>query len=472
MTLPHPTPSSIRVLLIDDDRSSFALTRLQLSKIGQGRFRLSWCATYEEGLDRLRAGGHDVYLLDYHLGQRTGLEFLREALAAGCTRPIIMLTAENPAVDAEAMRLGAADFLNKDKLDPALLERSIRYSLRHFHTMEALRERDAQMNAFMRHVPCAVYLKDLAGRYVFANEACADLFRQPARNLTGQTDAAFLPRPAAAEIRRLEARVAAANSPLVTTETFPGREGSRYWLIHRFPICGSDGRPAMLGGAAIDITENKRLEWEIQNVSEQEKRRIGQDLHDGLGQYLTGIACLVKVVEQKLGAGRPVDVSEVQPITGLVNDTIVQARDLARGLCPVELESGGLAAALAEIARRTARVKVRCTLTASPELPPIENDTAIHLYRIAQEGVNNALKHGQPKRIRLSLAAQKSRLVLRIDDDGCGLPPEGPTEGGMGLRVMRYRAKLIGAALTLRSRSPRGATLLCAMPIPRPADRG
>jgi len=86
--------------------------------------------------------------------------------------------------------------------------------------------------------------------------------------------------------------------------------------------------------------------------------------------------------------------------------------------------------------------------------------------------VNNALKHGQPKRIRLSLAAQKSRLVLRIDDDGCGLPPEGPTEGGMGLRVMRYRAKLIGAALTLRSRSPRGATLLCAMPIPRPADRG
>jgi PAS domain S-box-containing protein len=459
----------VRVLLVDDDRSSFVLTRLQLSKIGGGRFRLDWCGTYEDGFARLRAGGHDVYLLDYHLGARTGLEFLREALALGCTRPIIMLTAENPAVDAEAMRLGAADFLNKEKLDAAILERSIRYSLRHFHTMEALRERDAQMNAFMRNVPCAVYLKDLKGRYVYANEACGELFHRPSAQISGQTDGTLLPRSAAAEVRRLEHKVASANQPVATTESFAGRDGPRYWLVHRFPICGSDGKPVMVGGAAIDITENKRLEREIQNVSEQEKRRIGQDLHDGLGQYLTGIACMVKVVEQKLGAGRSVEASEVQPITALVNDTIVQARDLARGLCPVELESGGLAVALGELARRTERAKVRCTLSARGTLPSLDNDTAIHLYRIAQEGVNNALKHGQPQRIRIALQSGKSRLSLTIDDDGLGLPAAGGLEGGMGLRVMRYRAKLIGATISLGKRTPRGTTLHCTMD-PRRAD--
>src|SRR4051812_23709150 len=168
----------IRVLLVDDDEDSYILTRHHLSKISSGTLSLDWAPTYEKGLELIRTFEHDVYLLDYRLDARTGLDLLKEALALGCKAPMIILTTENPEVDAEAMKLGAADFLSKDKLDSALLERSIRYSLKHFQTLGVLREREATISAFMQNVPCAVYMKDLDGKYTYANETCAKVFRR------------------------------------------------------------------------------------------------------------------------------------------------------------------------------------------------------------------------------------------------------------------------------------------------------
>src|SRR5690242_17878770 len=155
--------NEIRVLLVDDDQDSFILTRHQLSRMA-GKVHLDWAPDFEKGLEAIRKSEHHVYLLDYRLGAKTGLDLLKEALALGCKQPIIMLTTENPEVDAEAMKLGAADFLSKDKLDSALLERSIRYSLKHFQTLGVLREREATISAFMQNVPCAVYMKDLEGK--------------------------------------------------------------------------------------------------------------------------------------------------------------------------------------------------------------------------------------------------------------------------------------------------------------------
>src|SRR5689334_10452753 len=120
----------INILLVDDDQDSFILTRHQLSKIPGGNFHMDWASSFEDGLEQIQKASHDVYLLDYRLGAKTGLDLLQEALTRGCKAPIIILTSENPQVDAEAMRLGAADFLSKDKLDSALLERSIRYSVK------------------------------------------------------------------------------------------------------------------------------------------------------------------------------------------------------------------------------------------------------------------------------------------------------------------------------------------------------
>src|SRR5262245_15641599 len=230
----------IRVLLVDDDEDSYLLTRHHLSKISAEKLALDWAPNYEKGLALIAECRHDVYLLDYRLGARTGIDLLQEALRIGCKAPMIMLTTENPEVDAEAMRLGAADFLSKDKLDSALLERSIRYSIKHFKTLQQLREREAQINAFMKNVPCAVYMKDPEGRYIYANETCAKVFRRSVDDVLGRTDAELLPKTTAAKARNLDQQVLAQNRAIETTESYTRDDGTHYWLTNRFPICDQD----------------------------------------------------------------------------------------------------------------------------------------------------------------------------------------------------------------------------------------
>lgn len=461
----------VRVLLIDDDEDQYVLTRHRLSKIASSNLVLDWAPSYEKGIERIRERNHDVYLLDYRLGPRTGIDLLKEALAMGCEAPMIILTAENPEVDAQAMRLGAADFLSKDKLDSSLLERSIRYAIKHFRTLKALREREAQISAFMKNVPCAVYMKDIEGRYIYVNETCAGVFRRAVDEVIGKTGADLLPKTAAAKAASIDQQVLEQNRAIETTESFMRDDGPHYWLTTRFPICGADNRPMMVGGAAIDITENKRLEREIQEISEREKRRIGQDLHDGLGQYLTGIACMVKVVEQKLEARDLPESGDVKKITTMVNETIAQSRDLARGLCPVELENNGLHAALQELAGRVSRANINCTFKSPQMIRVYDNAAAVHLYRIAQEAVNNAIKHGRSKNITIGLGAQNNQVLLTIEDDGAGFPERGMKTEGMGLRVMNYRAGMIGATVTIEC-PPAGGTLLkCLVPNKPPVPR-
>jgi PAS domain S-box-containing protein len=453
----------IRVLLVDDDEHSYVLTRHHLARISVGKFVLDWAPTYEKGLELIAETRHDVYLLDYRLGAHTGIDLLKEALALGSKAPMIMLTTENPEVDAEAMKLGAADFLSKDKLDAALLERSIRYSIKHFHTLQQLREREAQMEAFMKNVPCAVYMKSPEGRYIYANETCAKVFRRKVEEVVGRTDADLLPKTIGAKARHLDQQVFSQNKTIETTESYNRDDGTHYWLTTRFPICDHNGQPMMVGGAAIEITENKRLEKEVQEISEQEKRRIGQDLHDGLGQYLTGIACMVKVVEQKLANRDLAEAADVKKITTMVNETIAQARDLARGLSPVELENNGLQAALQELASRVSRTNVHCEVKAPTFTRVYDNAAAIHLYRIAQEAVNNAVKHGNAKNVLIGLSTQNNQVELTIQDDGCGLPKGGPKATGMGLRVMNYRAAMIGASVSVSCAAPSGTMVRCVV---------
>jgi PAS domain S-box-containing protein len=472
---PENQENRLRVLLVDDDQDSYILTRHQISKSSGGKITLDWASSYEAGLEDIRRNEHQVYLLDYRLGARTGIDLLKEALALGCKQPIIMLTTENPEVDAEAMRLGAADFLSKDKLDSALLERSIRYSIKHFNTLKALREKEAQIDAFMHNVPCAVYMKNLDGRYIYANETCAKVFRRNVQEVIGKTDADLLPKSAANRARNVDMQVISSGKAIETTESFNREDGPHFWLTNRFPIFGESNQPVLIGGAAIDITENKRLEREVQEISEQEKRRIGQDLHDGLGQYLTGIACMAKVAEQKLDQKGLAEAADVKRVTSMVNETIALARDLARGLSPVELETNGLQAALEELAGRVTRnsnSKVKCTLKAPVFTTVYDNASAVHLYRIAQEAVNNAVKHSGARNITITLATESNRVLLSIQDDGCGLPKNKPKSGGMGLRVMNYRANMIGATISVEPGQNCGTVVHCAMPNKAPGSPG
>jgi PAS domain S-box-containing protein len=210
-----------------------------------------------------------------------------------------------------------------------------------------------------------------------------------------------------------------------------------------------------------EITERQRLEHEIIRVSEHEQMRIGQELHDGLGQHLTATAFLAEVLERTLAERDVVQAQQAAQIERMLSDAVSQTRLLARGLFPVELESNGLMAALEQLTISAQRLFGVRTLFRCPEpVLVFDSDTAIHLYRIAQEALTNAVKHSEASAITVELARERDIVNLTISDDGVGLrPSNSDTQAGMGLRIMRYRAKLIGAQLDFLSPANQGLSV-------------
>jgi two-component system sensor kinase FixL len=218
-------------------------------------------------------------------------------------------------------------------------------------------------------------------------------------------------------------------------------------------------------GFVRDITERKRLEREILEISDQERRRIGQDLHDGLCQHLAGIELMSQVLQQKLASRSKADATRAGEIARHVREAISQTRSLARGLSPVTLESEGLPSALRELAENTEKMfGIVCRVEAGESVPGAAGP-ATHLYRIAQEAVSNGIKHGKATEVLIRLQLSGERLVLTIADNGRGFPRTLPRHDGMGLSIMRYRAGMIGGLLSIEQ-NPSGGTLVsCSVPV-------
>jgi len=213
-----------------------------------------------------------------------------------------------------------------------------------------------------------------------------------------------------------------------------------------------------------EMATRERLEKELLSISEREQRRIGHDLHDSLCQHLTGTALAGHVLGEKLAARGMPEIADANRVVALVEEGISLARSLARGLAPVELEAEGLMAAFRELAKSTSeRLRIQCRFEA-PEPVLIEDaDTATHLFRIAQEAISNAIRHGRAHNVRISLSREAGRVILRVKDDGCGLPDILPPNRGMGLHIMQHRAAMIGARCSIRRES--GGTLVaCVLP--------
>ncbi len=218
-------------------------------------------------------------------------------------------------------------------------------------------------------------------------------------------------------------------------------------------------------GFIRDITERKRLEKEILEISEREQRRIGQDLHDGLCQHLAGIELMSQVLEQKLARRSKAAAARAGDIAKNVRDAIGHTRLLARGLSPVTLESEGLMSALQELALNTEKIfHVTCRFDCHPPVLVSDYPAATHLFRLAQEAVSNALKHGKAKRIFIRLKEERGRLALSIVDNGSGIPAQIPKSKGMGLRIMQSRAGMIGGTLAIERNAVGGTSVTVAAP--------
>jgi signal transduction histidine kinase len=213
-----------------------------------------------------------------------------------------------------------------------------------------------------------------------------------------------------------------------------------------------------------EMSAREQLEKEVAEVTERERRRIGHDLHDTLCQHLTATSLSLQVLSGKLADASLPQAKDADASIELVEQAIDLTRKLAKGLFPLELEGAGLAGALQELCRSTAdRYHVKCKFSGDPQTPALDSTTATYLYRIAQEAVTNAVKHGHISQVDVGLSCFNGELVLSINDDGIGLPASTPTDRGLGLRIMASRAGMIGGVFSLKNRSEGGTIVICQL---------
>ncbi len=242
-------------------------------------------------------------------------------------------------------------------------------------------------------------------------------------------------------------------------------DGSIRWIHERaFPVRDESGQIYRVAGIAEDITERKSLEKELIEISDREQCRFGQDLHDGLCQHLAGIEYLTQMLKANLADKGQAEADQAAQISMLIGQASAHAHDLARGLSPVPLEAGGLMSALQELAATVERLfRVKCDFITDGPVPIHDNTVATHLYRIAQEAVSNAIKHGKAWHITISLARDKKRTVLSIKNDGVEMTEDATSGTGLGGRIMHYRAGMIGGMIEMRHGLDGFLTVVCSV---------
>jgi PAS domain S-box-containing protein len=327
-------------------------------------------------------------------------------------------------------------------------------------------ERDV-VSAILETVGALVVVLDPGGRIVRFNRACERTTGYSFRAVEGQRVWDLFLAPEDRD------RFQAGFDQLINGA--PPKDEESYWLTREGDrrlirwsttiLYGSGHTVRYVIASGADITERKLLERTILDISGREQRRIGQDLHDGLGQHLTGIAFLSKVQEQRLAERSRPEAADAAKIVGLVNEAIHKTRELARGLLPVQSDAEGLMSALQQFSSEVEDLfQVRCRFESEEPVLVPDEAVANHLYRIAQEAVHNAIKHGKARNIGIVLRAGSDEGILSIRDDGSGIVDPAGSRAGMGLQIMRYRVSMIGGALEIARCADQGTLVTCVFP--------
>jgi signal transduction histidine kinase len=234
--------------------------------------------------------------------------------------------------------------------------------------------------------------------------------------------------------------------------------------FHRLLLDALTQRIAAQRKMEEEMNERQRLEREIASMSDEERRRLGQELHDGVCQQVTAALLRCQAMERRLGRGGTLSGTDFAPLSSLLAETIDDAHNVARGLCPLEPDPEALAPAVRALTKRMQEMAgVRCEFLAAGGVRVADPEAAQHLYRIAQEALSNAVRHAHANRIAVELRGSDGHLTLQIDDNGAGLPDELPA-GGMGLRTMAYRAQIMNGELTIGPGPGGGTRVLCRVP--------
>jgi signal transduction histidine kinase len=236
----------------------------------------------------------------------------------------------------------------------------------------------------------------------------------------------------------------------------------RHWLLFRSPPEAGRRR---LQGMLMPIPEQKHLEWECLRVSERECNRVGQELHDDLCQVLAGMQFMVHVIGERAAKSAPDLTPEITELNSQIVGVTDRVRSMAHGLFPARLNYATLRDALDDIAQQTrTRFGVQLTLDLPKKLPPHSPEQIIHVYRIAQEAISNAVRHGHARVIRMNVTAAPRALQIDIEDDGSGFPATAVRPEGIGMHVMQYRTRVLSGTIQFKNLTPHGAAVHLTFP--------
>jgi PAS domain S-box-containing protein len=327
---------------------------------------------------------------------------------------------------------------------------------------QALRENEARHHALLKAIPDLMFLNDRNGVFIDYQAKTPEVLLVPPDGFLGRTLPEVLP-PHVAEALQAAIHRALDSKEIQVQEYALNVRGRNLHFEARLVACD----PNRVCTIVRDISERRRLEEEILEISQRERRRLGRDFHDSLGQNLVGLTYLSKALRQKLESRGLAEAADAQEIENLAHQITHQARRLARGLSPIEPSAEGLMHALQEMADNTGKIfNLSCQFQCNQPVLVHSDFTAVHLYYIAQEAVNNALKHSQPNRITIALTMDSHHLILSVVNDGLGLKAPEPTHPGLGLRTMAYRARSLGGTLEFTNQPDGGFQVRCLLPLP------
>jgi two-component system sensor kinase FixL len=320
----------------------------------------------------------------------------------------------------------------------------------------AVEQSEARMRALFASNPDVVFRMDADARYLDMHVPEANYFPWMREQLIGRTVADFYGEEAHQEHVRRNRKAIATGS----LEVF------QYRLAVGDTVMNLESRVARSGDNEVvvsvrDVSDRAELERKLTVLGERERNRIGREIHDGLAQMLTGVKLLLENLEKRLGEERSRYARDASQATELVHSTIAQARELVRGMSPIP-EGTTLPQALELLATQSSKyLGVSCRTSLNCRPMQLGEVAVAHLYRIAQEAITNAVRHGRATVIELSCRCNESSLVLRVADNGTGLEQRTDDGVGLGLRIMSYRARAIGGEVTIANRDEGGTLLTC-----------